>query len=379
METHIEQLCQLLKRHVNLEVIVSNHCDGEKRETVDGVAVRRLKASATIAGAPICRDLASAIREGRADIVHIHTPHPSALLGYLASGAAGHLVCTYHSDIVRQRMLGALLAPLQDVAFRRAKAIIASNPNMLASSAVLSRHRERCVVVPFGIQASYYETADERAVNAIRERFGAPMVLAVGRLVYYKGFEFLIRAMARLQHAASLLIIGDGPLRGRLEAEIGALGLAGRAHLMGNVADPTVYYQACDLFVLPSIARSEAFGIVQLEAMACGKPIINTHIEGSGVPFVSCDQETGLTVPPANVSALAKAIARLLSDDQLRAELGQAGRRRVQEKFSMREMGEHTLAIYHRVMAGLPVCGEGTRVPSFANADAPDLKPRRTT
>jgi rhamnosyl/mannosyltransferase len=358
METHLDQLSRLLAGHVDLEVVVVNHGDGEVREIVHGLPLRRLKASATIAGAPICWGLPRAIREAGADIVHIHAPHPSALLAYLASGAPGRLVCTHHSDIVRQRLLGTLLAPLHDMAFGRARAIIASNPNIVASSPILARHRERCIVVPFGIRCSLYETPDEWAVDVVRKKFGAPIVLAIGRLVYYKGFEYLIRAMALLPQVAALVIIGDGPLRGRLEAEIQALGLVGRVYLLGNVPDPTVYYHACDIFVLPSIARSEAFGIVQLEAMACGKAVVNTRIEGSGVPFVSCDGETGLTVPPADASALATAIAHLLGDAPLRAQLGQAGRRRVQEHFTPEQMRDRTLGVYDRVMAGLPVSEE---------------------
>jgi rhamnosyl/mannosyltransferase len=106
------------------------------------------------------------------------------------------------------------------------------------------------------------------------------------------------------------------------------------------------------------VARSEAFGIVQLEAMACGKPVVNTQIEGSGVPFVSCDGETGLTVPPADPDALATAIARLLRDDRLRAQLGSAARQRVQQHFTLEQMRDSILAVYDRVIAGLPVSGE---------------------
>jgi glycosyltransferase involved in cell wall biosynthesis len=354
IETHLEQLCQLLKSEVELEVVVANHGDGEKMDILDGVPVRRLRTSVTIAGAPICPQLPLAIRQANADIIHIHTPHPTALLGYLVSGAKGRLVCTYHSDIVRQRILGTLLAPLQNSAFRRAKAIIASSPNLLASSPLLSRHKDRSVVVPFGVQYSQYQSPVPQAVNAIRARFGVPIVLAIGRLVYYKGFEFLIRAIAGLRAPAVLLIIGDGPLRSALEAQIRALGLSDRIHLLGNVADTTPYYQACDLFVLPSIARSEAFGIVQLEAMACGKAVINTNIGGSGVTFVSRNGVTGLTVPPADASALESAISRLLGDDQLRTRLGQSGRQCVREKFTLKAMLDHTLAIYQRVMSGNP-------------------------
>jgi glycosyltransferase involved in cell wall biosynthesis len=358
IETHLEQLCQLLKSEVELEVIVANHGDGEKTEILNGVPVRRLRTLATISRAPICPQMPRVIREAKADIIHIHTPHPTALLSYLVSGAHGRLVCTYHSDIVRQRILRTLIAPLQNSVFERAQAIIATSPNLLASSPVLARHGQRSVVVPYGVQYSHYRHPDLQAVKAIRERFGINIVLAVGRLVYYKGFEVLIRAMARLRMPAVLLIIGDGPLRGALEMEVKALGLDGRVHLLGNVADTTAYYQACDLFVLPSVARSEAFGIVQLEAMACGKVVINTNIEGSGVSFVSRDGETGLTVPPANASALESAISRLLSDERLRIRLGEAGKQRIQKTFSLKTMADQTLAVYHRVMAGQPVLTE---------------------
>ena len=354
METHIEQLCQLLKDDVDLEVIVANHEEGAKRERIRGVSVRRLRTPLTIAGAPICPELPRAIREAEADIVHIHAPHPSAFLAYLASGASSQLVTTFHSDIVRQKVLGKLLKPLQEAAFRRANAIIGSSPNLLAGSQVLSNHRDRCVVVPFGIRCSLYESINEQRVSEIRRKYRQPIVLAIGRLVYYKGFEFLIRAMAQLRSDAVLLIIGEGPLHEPLKAEIQALGLSERVHLLGNVADIIPYYHACDLFVLPSVARSEAFGLVQLEAMACGKPVINTSIAGSGVPYVSLHGETGLTVAPADVPALEGAISRLLNDEPLRVQLGRAARQRVQDKFTLREMGEQTLAVYRRVSTGGP-------------------------
>lgn len=351
IETHLAMLCQGLREVVNLEVVVANQDPHEADDQVDGVAVRRLGTVAKIAGAPFCVKLPGILRCTDADIVHIHTPHPTALVSYLLSGCRAHLVCSYHSDIVRQRVLGALIQPVQDLAFRRAKAILAASPDIIKGSPVLARHRTRCALVPYGLELAPYERPDASTVRTIRQHFGGPLILAVGRLVYYKGFEVLIRAMQQVPAPATLLIIGGGPLKSMLEEKIATAGLTGRIHLLGNVPDTVPYYQACDLFVLPSVARSEAFGIVQLEAMACAKPVVNTRLEASGVPFVSKDGESGITVPPANSEALADAISKLLGDDALRTQFGKAGRNRIEEQFTAQKMVECTLAIYHRVMS----------------------------
>lgn len=348
IETHLELLSEGLQEKVDLKVIVANEAKHDLEEIVNGVAVRRMGTFLKAAGAPFCPGLRQALRHSDADIVHIHTPHPTALLTYLLSGCQGQLVCTYHSDIVRQKYLGKIIEPLQDLAFRRAGAIVAASPNLIESSPVLSRHRARCEMIPFGLDIQPFNHPDAALVASLRAQFAGPIALAVGRLVYYKGFEFLVRAMAQVPEPMSLLIIGDGPLRGKLQTTIDELGLHERVHLLGNVTDTVPYYHACDFFVLPSIARSEAFGIVQLEAMACGKPVINTQLT-TGVPFVSPDGESGIAVPPADANALAAAIRTLVSDQTTRRRLGAAGRRRVEEKFTVARMIESMLALYHRI------------------------------
>jgi rhamnosyl/mannosyltransferase len=236
--------------------------------------------------------------------------------------------------------------PILKRALDKSSAIIASSPNYIETSPVLSAYPSRCHVIPFGIPIDNFLTADSTAVAAIREQYGSRLIVSVGRLVYYKGIEYLIEAMASID--AHLLIIGDGPLRGKLEAKAREHGVSDRVTMLGHVEDLTPYYHAADVFAFPSIARSEAFGIVQIEAMACGKPVVNTKLP-SGVPFVSLDGETGFTVPPSDAGALSRALRLLLERDQLRLKFGAAARVRAEREFSVQRMTERTLQLYDRI------------------------------
>jgi glycosyltransferase involved in cell wall biosynthesis len=347
METHLEALCTGLLAHADVRVVVANVRRVTQEEEVDGVPVLRVGTLGSVAGATICPGMALAIRRSRADIVHLHHPNPTATLSYLASGHRGPLVVTYHSDIVRQRVLGALALPLVHHLLSRASAIVCTSPQYLATSATLQRHRERCHVLPFGIRSEPFQLVDVPAVQRIRRAYGPRTILGVGRLVGYKGFEYLLRAMTRVD--GHLLLIGEGPLRARLEALAETLGVGARVTMLGDVADVAPYYHAAALLVLPSVSRNEAFGLVQLEAMACGTPVVNTCLT-SGVPFVSRHGETGLTVPPADADALAAAINELLDDPDRRARYGRTARRLVGHEFSVEAMAAGTLGVYARTL-----------------------------
>lgn len=348
MENHVETLCRALRAEVDVEVLVSADGPRTVRETVDGVPVTRIGTLATLASASVNPGMARAIRRAGADVVHFHHPNPTGVLSYLASGRRGPLVVTYHSDIIRQRVLGALFNPVLHSFLRGADAILASSPDYARSSPVLRAHADRVRIVPFGIRAAEFETADAEAVARLRARYGLRVVLAVGRLVYYKGFDYLIRAMAAVD--GRLVILGGGPLRDALQGLAAELGLADRVVFEGAVPDLAPYYHAVDVFALPAVARSEAFGLVQLEAMAAGLPVVNTRID-SGVPFVSRDGESGISVPPADVQALAGALGHLLDAPALRARLGAAARARVRREFSLDRMVADTLSAYRRAAA----------------------------
>jgi rhamnosyl/mannosyltransferase len=354
IETHLKALCEGLgERGVVVEVLVANDQARASVEMINGILVWRLHETARLAGAPICPALVRRIRATEADLIHLHMPNPFAALAVLLSGKQTPMVISWHSDIVRQRFGRIEFAPFERATVKRSRALIASSPNYVRSSAVLSRNREHCEVIPYGIRAEDYQKANAITVANLRGRYGGRIVLTVGRLVDYKGFAHLIRAMRDI--GGHLLIAGTGPRRRCLERETAAARLGGRVTFLGElpVADLIACYHAAEVFVLPSVARSEAFGIVQLEAMACGRPVVNTRID-SGAPFVSIDGETGITVAPGSATALAKAINRLLDNPELRASYGAAAARRVREYFGLEAMVERTLSLYQRVLDGSP-------------------------
>ena len=349
IETHLRALCCELCQTLDLRVIVASDDREGGDEVLDGVRVSRVPTWMTAASTPVCPGMVSKIRGCGADIVHLHLPNPMAVLAYLASGYRGRLVVTYHSDTVRQKVLGALFEPWLHAILRRSSAIIATSPQYRQTSPVLARYLDRCEVIPYGIALGEFEECDPAAVGRLRELYGPRVVISVGRLVYYKGFEYLIRAMTQVQ--GKLLIIGDGPLRASLQELTASLNLADKVIFAGEIQNQNVvpYYHAADLFALASVARSEAFGIVQIEAMAAGLPVVNTGLD-SGVPFVSLHQHTGLTVPPSDVNALAAAINRLLDDQPLRQRFAAAARVRARNEFSLETMTARTLELYNKII-----------------------------
>lgn len=245
----------------------------------------------------------------------------------------------YHSDIVRQRAIGFLIRPITNAVLRRARKIFVSSRHVVSESRVLREFEATCVVVPFGIDGSSYAPTAERLEQAaaIRERYGTPLVLAVGRLVHYKGLSYLIDAMRGTD--ARLLIVGKGKLRESLDRQIAEAGLAGRVAIIPHVPALAPYYLAADIVVFPSTIRSETFGLVQLEAMASGTPVINTDVH-PGVAEVSLDGVTGYTVATEDSAALGRAIRSLLADDTLRERFGANAAARARTAFDIGRFNE---------------------------------------
>jgi rhamnosyl/mannosyltransferase len=332
VEKVVQTLAEAQVRDHCVGVVVANQGAETRAELMNGVNVARLGTAFIFFGQPICWELFSRLKDKEYDVVHIHLPNPFAEIAYLVSRPRGRMVVTYHSDIVRQKFLFWFYQPVQRYFLSLAYRIMATSQKLIEYSPVLSRFSDKCSVVPCSIDPEEFAKGDTDHVRAVRDRFGERMILSVGRMVPYKGFEYAIKAMAHIPDA-HLVIIGQGPLEKKLRRITEALDLAGRVTFLDKVENSVDYFLACQVFVLPSVMPSEAFGIVQLEAMAAGKPVVNTAIR-SGVPEVSVDGVTGLTVRPRDERALAEAVNRLLGDPALRARMGEQGRQRVREFFS---------------------------------------------
>jgi rhamnosyl/mannosyltransferase len=359
IESHLHLLCSELKAEVDLDVVVCNTGGRTVRERVGGIPVTRCAEVAHLASTSLCPTMPLELSRRDYDVIHLHFPHPVGVMSYLASRRPRRhaVVVTYHSDIVRQARLLRLFRPFMQRVLARADRIICTSQAYLDTSPELGAHRDRCVVVPLGIDLGQWRRtpdAEERA-RELRARHGTPLLLAVGRLTYYKGFEHAIRAMREVN--GTLVVVGEGPMRASLATLARECGVADRVHLVGDVPDLKPWFLAADAFVFPSVARSEAFGIVQLEAMACGLPVVNTALD-SGVPFVSRHGETGFTVPPSDPAALARALRELLSDPARRAALGAAARRRVEREFRKETMAARVLSAYSEAYA-LAAAGAG--------------------
>jgi rhamnosyl/mannosyltransferase len=351
IENHVRDLGEgLAARGHRVTVLVTSL---DRRTLIErpqpGLTVIKAARTLHLASTPLSLAMLQLARTQRPDLVHLHFPYPPGDLVYWQMPVRAPLVLTYHSDIVRQQNLLRLYRPLMELTLRRAARILPTSPNYMVSSPFLRRHAARCSVVPLGIDTARFAYADAHQAAATRARYGAPLLLFVGRLRYYKGLHVLLEAMPSVR--AELLIGGSGPERERLAAQAARLGVAARVHFLGDVPDADLpgLYHAADLFVMPAHLRAEALGLAQIEALASGLPCVSTEL-GTGTSFANLHGVTGLVVPPGDARALAVAINALLADPALRQGYGAAGRRRAAELFALPRMLDRIETVYREVL-----------------------------
>jgi glycosyltransferase involved in cell wall biosynthesis len=350
MESHLADLCTGLGGRFDFTTVVAN-TDRHRRVEIQGSnKIIRCAQYCKLASTPICPMFIGVVKASSSDLVHLHWPNPLGALSIV--GDRRPLVVTYHSDVVSQRVYAGIFEPILQRCLQRAQRIIVTSARYAQSSRHLRSHLDRCTVVPLGVEltgAGLAENMKLRRAKTECSKSELPIVISVGRLVSYKGFHHLIEAMAPLN--AVLWLVGDGPLMGSLQRRVAQLGIQDKVVFYGNVARLEPLFERADVFVLPSVSRAEAFGIVQLEAMSRGLPVINTDLS-SGVPWVSVHNETGITVPPENAEALQNAIRLLLSDAKLRLTLGSNAIERVGRLFLRETMIQATSKIYMDVLLG---------------------------
>ena len=276
------------------------------------------------------------------EIIHIHHPDPMAALALRMSGYKGKVVLHWHSDILKQRILLKFYIPLQNWVVNRADTIVGTSPVYVRESPFLQSVQKKLTYLPIG-------------VDPVQELESKPSeyktVFSFGRLVGYKGYKYLVDAARILPDNYKVVIGGEGPLRKELEEQVKALGLDSKVSLPGRIPQEKLpeMFAACSVFCLSSIWKTEAFGIVQIEAMSCGKPVVATRIPGSGVSWVNEHGFSGLNVDPCDSEALADAIMQIVEDPETYRQYCKNARERYKALFTKDTMIEKCIDIYNRL------------------------------
>lgn len=304
-----------------------------------------------LSGTMIAPSMITALRKrcGDYDIIHIHHPDPMACLALLLSGYKGKVVLHWHSDILKQRIWLKLYRPLQEWLIRRADVIVGTTPVYVAQSPCLCGVQAKVCSLPIGVDPMLPRP---EAVERVRSRYpGRKIVFSLGRLVPYKGYRYLIEAARYLEEDYVVLIGGNGPLEADLRERIKRWNVEDRVKLLGRIADEELpaYYGACTLFCLSSVQKTEAFAIVQIEAMSCGKPVVAANIPQSGVPWVNAHGVSGLNVEPKNAQALAEAIRAIADDEEVYKEYAARAAERYRTLFTKEKMIKSLIVIYDKL------------------------------
>jgi rhamnosyl/mannosyltransferase len=361
VETGTRQMVETLAGLGHENAVLCFAGAGPYDDGAGSVPVLRAEAWATIASQPLSTEylLRLADLAPRFDVLHVHCPNPLAAVALWLIRPRGKIVLHWHSDVIGKRALRALVSPFEAWLCRRADLVIGPTAVHLQASNRAALFAGKGAVVPFYVEPGTVDPdrLAPAALAAVRARAGGRrLVFALGRLVPYKGFAVLIEAARCLPDDAVAVIGGGGPLAGELARQIESAGLGHKVLLAGRIPDDELpaWFAACDVFCLPSVTRAEMFGIVQLEAMAWGKPVVSTAIAGSGVAAVNRQGETGLVVAPGDAPALGAALAKLLADAALAARLGQGGREAVAARYSPTAVAQALGAAYARLDISAP-------------------------
>jgi rhamnosyl/mannosyltransferase len=337
IETIVAEIAEILQSEsVKNSVLVCQDSKlPTKMEKYHGIEIIRAKTFGSALGMPISFDFFRQFRKQaeKSDIIILHHPFPLGFLAATLFAKKKRMVVIYHADIIRQKYFAFLLQPIFHLVLSRASDILVTSDRLTKSSLLLKPFIAKCKTMSLWIDEIKLKRTDaiQKTAEVIHSQYPKPLLLSVGRLVSYKGYTYLIDALTKTP--GHLLLIGTGPLKQDILQQIQNKNLQDRVTILNPVEDLAPYYYAADLFILPSITNAEAFGIVQLEAMYCGCPVINTSLP-TGVPEVSIHNKTGLTVEPKNTVALAGAINHILENPDLQKRFSEEAHQRAVTEFS---------------------------------------------
>jgi rhamnosyl/mannosyltransferase len=362
IEVMTELSARALASEYNVTVICHNTGITRAEETRDGYRVIRCGTQLKCFSQPISLLMGLELRKARPDLIHYHAPNLWGALMIVLFAPRTPLIVTHHADIEGRGLPKRMTIPLYHFLLGRTRRVLVNSLKNAQVSTDLRGDMSRVAAVPHGIDETVYvidEPDLKQVIEQKRRRFGDSIVVGfIGRLVWYKGLSELLRAASRLANV-SLLLIGDGPLRGALQEEARALVMSDRVDFVGTVShdEKLRCLHMMDMFVLPSTHITEAFGISQIEAQICSLPLVSTSLP-TGVSDINVDGVTGLVVPPGDVEALAGALETLAKSRELRETYGERGRRRALELFTERNYVSKLKAEVARAVAARPA-GEG--------------------
>lgn len=350
------------KKGYDVTVLCFASGDLPKNELINDVSVIRHPVVLNIFSQPINRSYFMWIIKfvRNFDVVHVHFPNIIALFALLFIPNAKKIIVHWHSDIIDKGILGFLITPIQNLILRRCNLVITTSMEYASASKPLRKFRSKISVVPIGIKdpVNTSEIVKSYPVDKLLKKNSAlpihhkKIILAVGRLVNYKGFDVLIEAASSLPTDCAIIIVGTGPQKTTLLDKITKNKLEDKVFLLGTVDAETLelLYRVSYIFCLPSTTRAEAFGVVLLEALSHGLPIVSTNITGSGVGWVNQHSKTGLTVPVNQPRALADAIIKLLENPSLHKKLGKHCRLRFISTFEHNLCNQRIVKLYEKLM-----------------------------
>lgn len=341
----VENICKYLvenmSRQYQIAVLCFNDTNKDTVDSVNGIKVYRVATWINIARQALSLSyftmMHRALKEFKPDIIHFHwaNPFPAAVLLTMIPKDV-KLVIHWHMDIIKQKRIYPLIKPVETALLKRANLVLVTSPQYRDASIPLQPFRDKVKILPNAINEQNFilQPGDKEQINKIKDKYNhKKIVFFIGRHIQYKGLPYLLKAEKYIKSDCVLLIGGSGPLTEELKQNCHSE----RVHFIGRLTDDELrwYHYTASVFAFPSITKNEAFGVALAEAMYCYTPTVTFTIPGSGVNWVNLNGITGIEVANKDCQAYAKAIDKLLQDDNLSYIYAENGHKRVIENFTI--------------------------------------------